>query len=503
MKTLFKPTSYKKGTVLAVGATFIWKAISFVNALLLALYFGASRQTDIYFYLIILTGVGVAFLQRLNQTVLIPEAMFLSQQNELTGKKFATMWLYIYIILGAFITLLSFACPEQIWGILSRFGGRLLEQDKALLVWALWVFALQIITYYLMAIAEMYKFFKTAWLSIFNAIFPLAGLLIFGGKIGIISMFYGFFVANILQIIVLVMLLKTQAQWTFHPAWVPLRTRTQQNMFTGQTLAVLDMLNSWLPLYLMSGMGVGIVSALNYCKQLTDSTTEVFTARAANIAKIEMTEQLAKEELLNANETFINASFLLLLVLAPLVVFSCYFAPQIVDLFFKRGAFTMQAAHDTIAFLRPTLFTLLLAVPGYMQNSALAAGQKIKEWFPYALVSGLIFTAMMWFYIPIQGAFVYPYLTGAGLVIGFILNAFLFKKHLPFLQYVKPIWLVVRFTVLAMVALVPAAIVSGMLAQNCWVQILGCGPVFVAAYAGVLYLTKDTKRLGEFFAHGF
>ena len=160
MKTLFKPTSYKKGTVLAVGATFVWKAISFANALLLALYFGASRQTDIYFYLIILTGVGVAFLQRLNQTVLIPEAMFLSQQEQTTGKKFATMWLYIYIILGILIVLLGTIFPEQIWGILSRFGGQLLEQDKALLVWALWVFALQIITYYLTAVAEMYKFFK-------------------------------------------------------------------------------------------------------------------------------------------------------------------------------------------------------------------------------------------------------------------------------------------------------------------------------------------------------
>ncbi len=503
MKTLFKPTSYKKGTVLAVGATFIWKAISFINALLLALYFGASRQTDIYFYLIILTGVGVAFLQRLNQTVLIPEAMFLSQQDESAGKKFAAMCLYIYFVLGAGLVVLSLTCPEQIWGLLSRFSGRLLEQDKALLVWALWVFALQIITYYLTAISEMYKFFKTAWLGLLNAICPLAGLIIFGGKIGIISMFYGFFIANVLQIIVLVWLLKTQARWDFRPAWTSVRVRTRQNMLTGQTLAVLDMINSWLPLYLMSGMAIGIVSALNYCKQLTDSATEVFTARAANIAKIEMTEQLSKNQLINANETFINSSYLLLLVLAPLVVFSCYFAPQIVDLFFKRGSFTTQAAHDTIAFLRPMLFTLLIAVPGYLQNSALAAGQKIKEWFPYALASGLIFTGMMWLLIPKQGAFVYPYLIGAGLVIGFIFNAFLFRKHLPFLQYVKPLWLVIRFVVLAALALVPAALLSNVLASNCWIQIFGCGPVFMAAYVGILSLTKDTKRLGEFFAHGF
>lgn len=503
MKTLFKPTSYKKGTVLSVGATFVWKLISFANALLLALYFGASRQTDVYFYLIILTGIGVAFLQRLNQTVLIPEAMFLTQQDEETGKKFATMWLYFYVILGMVICLVSISCPEQIWRILSRFGEKLLAHDKALLVWALWVFALQIITSYLMAVAEMYKFFKTAWLGVLNAICPLAGLLIFGGKIGIISMLYGFFAANILQIVILIILLKTQAHWTFGPAWIALRTRTRQNMLTSQTLAVLDMLNSWLPVFLMSGMNVGIVSALNYCKQLTDSTTEVFTARVANVAKIEMTEQLSKKQSAEANETFINASYLLLIVLAPLVVFSCYFAPQIVDLFFKRGQFTAQAAHNTVLFLRPMLLTLLLAVPGYLQNSTLAAGQKIKEWFPYALAGGLVFTGMMWFFIPRAGAFVYPYLIGTGLLIGFILNAFLFKKHLNFIQYFKPLGLVIRFAALAVLALIPTVLLSGVLPQNCWIQIFGCGPVFVATYAGILYLTKDAQRLGKFFTNNF
>ncbi len=503
MKTLFKPTSYKKGAALAAAATFVWKAISFANALLLALYFGASRQTDVYFYLIILTGVGVAFLQRLNQTVLIPEAMFLTQQDKTTGQKFATMWLYIYVALGIIVCVISVGCPEQIWRVLSRFGEKLLAHDKALLTWALGVFSLQIITYYLTAIAEMYKFFKTAWLGVLNAICPLAALLLLGNQAGIISMLYGFFVANVLQIIILVVLLKTQMNWSFRPAWIPLRTRTRQNMLTGQTLAVLDVFNGWLPLYLMSGMNAGVVSALNYCKQLTDSTTEVFTVCVANVAKIEITEQLTKKELGKANVSFVSYSYILLVILAPLVVFSCYFAPYIVDLFFKRGQFTAQAAHDTVLFLRPMLFVLLLSVPGYLQNSALAAGQKIKEWFPYALTSGLIFTVLMWFFISKQGAFVYPYLMIIGLVIGFILNAFLFKKHLNFLQYIEPLWSVVRLSLLAVIALVPAALISCLLAKNCWIQILGCGPVFMATYIGILYLTKDIRQLRELFRNGF
>ncbi len=502
MNPLFKPTSYKKGAALAVAATLTWKVISFTNALLLALYFGASRQTDVYFYLIMLTGFGVAFLQRLNQTVLVPEAMFIQEKNPQAGQKFATMWLYIYGFLALGIVGVGVLWPESIWQALSRFQGPILQQDKQLLTCAMAVFALQIITYYLTAIAEMYKFFKTAWLGVLNAVCPLLGLLVFGGKIGIISMLYGFLVANVLQIAVLLILLKTQLHWNFAPAWVPLRVRTRQNMLTGQTLAVLDMINSWLPLYLMSGMGAGIVSALNYCKQFTDSTTEVFTARVANVAKIEMTEQTAQMQLVQANHTFLNGSYVLLALLAPLVVFSSYFAPQIVELFLQRGHFDATAAHNTVAFLHPMLFILLLAVPGYLQNSAIAAGLKIKEWFPYALASGLITTGLFAWGILRWGEFSYPYLIGAGLVIGFVINAFLFKKHFAFLNYFAPFVQVIRLTCLAGLALMPAALLGSILPQNCWAQIFGCGPIFVITYLGILQVSKDGKRLLEYARNG-
>ena len=62
---------------MAVGATLAWKIVSFANALLVALYFGADRATDVYFYLIMATGFGLTFLQRMNAAAVIPEAMTL------------------------------------------------------------------------------------------------------------------------------------------------------------------------------------------------------------------------------------------------------------------------------------------------------------------------------------------------------------------------------------------------------------------------------------------
>lgn len=503
MKALFTPTSYKQGTVLAVSATLVWKAVSFLNALLLALYFGADRQSDIYFYVIMLTGFGVAFLQRLNQTVLIPEAMFLQQEEEQTARRFITMWLYLYTILGIIMSAVGILYPACIWHLLSRFSGPILTADTTLLACGAVLFALQILTYYLTAVAEMYKFFKTAWLGVLNALCPLICLLVWGRQVGIISMLYGFLIANLLQLIVLLGVLKTQLGWSFTPAWIKLRVQTRQHMLTGQTLALVDIINSLLPVYLISAMGTGLISALNYSRQFTDSTTEVFTSRAANISKIQMTEQAAQHRLQALNQTWFNTSYALLLVLAPLVVFSCYFAPQIVELFFQRGHFGAQAAQDTVSFLRPLLFTLLLAVPGYLQNSALAACRKIKEGFPYALASGCIFTALAVYVIPRAGAFSYPYLVSAGLLIGFMFNARLFKKHFPFLDYMAPLKLVIRQTLLGAFALVPAACLKIILPENCWIQIGVCGLVFVGSYAALLYTTQERKKLLQLLRNGF
>lgn len=495
MNILFKPTSYKKGAAVAVGATFVWKLISFINSLLLALYFGADRQTDIYFYLIFMAGLGTAFFQHLTQTVLVPEAMFLTQENETKSRQFTTTWLYIYTFIAATACLIGILWPQQIWDVLSRFSGPILAQDKWMLSCGFILFGLQNITLYLTAVAEMYKFFKTAWLSLFNALLPLVFLLFFGHRIGIISMVYGFLLANILQITILLLLLKTQLAWSFSTAWVPLRVQTRQNMLAGQILSVFSIFTGWLPLYLMSSWGTGIVSALTYCRQFTDSATEIFIVRTANVAKIQLTEQTARQEYTCANQTFLASAYALLALLAPLAVFSCYFAPQIVQIFFQRGQFDVQATQHTVAFLRPMLFVLLLTVPGALQNSAIAAGRKIKEWFPYALASTLVFIILLWVGMPHWGAFSYPYLIIFSSVIGYILNAFLFKKHFPFLQYSRHFLLVGRFGLWAALALVPAAGIVCLLPANAWIQVMTCGTVYVVAYGAILYFTRDLQKL--------
>ncbi len=502
MNSLFKPTSYAKGTAQAVAATFVWKFISFINALLLAAYFGATYKTDIYFYVVMVIGFAVAFVQRLNQTVLIPEAMFLHEKSTQSARSFLTMWFYIYGVAGLLCTTAGSLFAVHGWGLLSRFSAdELARQQMVLLLGAGW-FGLQLLSYYLQAIAEMFKYFAAAWLGALNALFPLVCLLSFGKQVGPVSMLYGFVAANVVQIGLLLYTLKIQGKlsWTF--TWQPIPRRARQNMLAGQSLAVLDIVNSLLPVYLMSGYNAGVITALNYCRQFTDSSTEIFTARTANITKIALTETAARQQDIRFNEQFLLATQLLVLILAPLAVFSCYFAPQIIALFFQRGEFTPEATHQTVLFLRPMLFVMLLSAPGYLQNSAIAACRQIKINFPYALTTGMLLTGLLWLVIPHYGAFSYPYLLGIGLLTGFLLNAFFFRKNLPFVEYGKQLWLTVKITSLAAVSLIPAIGLATFFNKPFW-QIVVCGTVFVSVYAWVCLLSKDGKFVFQFLRHNF
>ncbi len=494
MFSLFKTTSYKTGAALAVGATAFWKLASFASSILIALYFGAQADTDVYFYLIMLIGFGIAFMQKLNSAVLIPEAMFLAETSEADSRRFLTAGFYFYILLGLVLCLLGITFPVCTVSIFSRFDVSLLQNQQLLLCVSFILFATQLVTYYLNAVAEMHKFFGTVLLAPLNALCPLAALLIWGKHIGIISMIYGFLVANVIQIMVLMWLLHRHLHWDFIPRPISIHPRTQKNILTGQTLAIIDIVNNLLPVYLISGMGAGLVSALNYCRQLTDSPTEIITNRVMNVSRIELTENAAKGQVNVFNKNFLSINHLLLFVLTPLAVFSSYFALDIIGLFFERGQFTAEAAQNTAAFLRPMIFMVVLLVPAYLQNNTISAWLKVKESFPYALTSSLVFTATIWFLMPRLGAFSYPYILIGGLLFGFMLNYFLFKKHFPFINYFRSLWEMLRLLAINVIALLPAATVRIFMTEgDYFLNLLFSGSVFVTVLLLVSYKSRDLQ----------
>lgn len=493
MRNLFKPTSYRKGAALAVGATALWKGLSFVNALLIAAYFGAGSATDLYFYIILVTGLGTYFLQRMNSAVIIPEAMTLNAHVEGKGRFLLNGFLYFYVMLIVLAVGLGLFFPVGIAHMFSRFTLAQLTAQRTLLVLGILLFGLQLLACYLTAILEMYRRFSVSLFSPLNALLPLLCLLLFGKHHGIVSMMYGFVTANALQIIVFLTVMKKELDWKFS-SWILLPSRNfKYSLTSNQLIELVNIVNGLLPLYLLSGLSAGLVSALNYARQLTDSTTEVFSLRVTNVSKIELTEYAAREKYDLFNASYLDTHKLLCFFLAPLTVFSIFYAPQIITVFFKRGLFDGQDVQHAAAFLRPLLGITLLMVPILMQNNAVAARRKLKKFLPYALSSMLLFTLLIPFTMRTYGPVAYLYTQLGCIGIGFAINAIFFKRVLPFLSYGRSLWDMVQLIILNILALLPAALLTSyvLASNNPWI-IVGCGGIlFLLVWVVLFCWNKD------------
>ena len=198
------------------------------------------------------------------------------------------------------------------------------------------------------------------------AVIVILALLVLGKFCGIESMIYGFIVSYLIQTAVFLWIMKKELNWQFlYPPHWP-KGRFTRNWWSLQVLEVTTLASSFLPVYLLSAFSAGIVSALNYAKQLTDSATEVFSLRVSNISKIQLTEDLTRHNWNIANKNFLATYHALLFILTPLAVFSCLFAPQIVCIFFARGQFDQEAVWRVTAFLRPLLAVMWIVIPMFM-----------------------------------------------------------------------------------------------------------------------------------------
>lgn len=483
MVNLFKPTSYTLGAAMAVGATLAWKLVSFANALLIALYFGAGSTTDVYFYVMMVMGFGVTFLQRMNAAVVIPEAMAREAQTPGTERGLLNGFLYFYLALTVCLAAAGALAPVMLAGWFSRFETAQLMTDKTLIALSFLLFGLQLLTAYLTAVLEMYRRFAASLLTPLNALLPFVCLMCFGRAWGIISMVYGFLAANAIQIIVYAYIMRRELAWNFRPEPVRWHRRLSKNLASNQLIELANIVSSVLPVYLLSGLAAGFVSALNYAKQLSDSPTEIFTQRVTNVSKIQLTESAARSDWKKLDADFLSTQHFMLFLLTPLAVFTSFFAPEIVTLFFKRGNFTPQDAQNAAGFLRPLLGIMWFMALVLMQNNIVAAGRKVKESLPYALACIVLFIVLVPFTMKAWGAFAFPYTQLGCCVVSLGINYLLFQKHFPQVSYVRSLCTALRLAGLNAAALVPPAAAYYGLGIKHWPVfwcVLVCGILFLA-----------------------
>ena len=490
---LFKEYSYKQGAAISVGSTFVWKMLSFVNSILIAFYFGTQARADIYFYIIQIVSIAAVFFSSLNSNVLIPQAMFLRRQGGSKAISFINFFLLVYGILIIIILALGFISPVNIFGLFSKFSHEILTKDIFILQLAFLYFCANVICYFLLDIMYMYRIFSVNLLLPLNAIVPMMVLVLFHNNLGLKAMLCGFILSYILQSLFYLFLMKKKLNWCFSSLKISFEKRLNYNILINQFLVIGNLLIRVVPMVLISNFA-GMISAHSYAKQLTDAPNEILTSKITSVFHIQLNENASAQNFEDLNRNYLKANYLILFIMVPLAIFTCYFAPDIVNLFFKRGEFNAQSSINVVKFLRPMMILLITTVLTPFAVTLIASTRKIKESFKYMLFRDIVIIWAMYFFISRFGPFAYPYTQLGGSIFGYFIVALFFKKYIPQIKFWEPLKDTGLLIILNLLALIPAAIAAQFLdGQIVFIKILFCGLIFLFTLS-LLYLPTGQLR---------
>src|SRR5882672_2029794 len=122
-----KIESYKIGILLSTFFNIVNKGLVFFSNLVIAYYFGAKTETDVYFFTYNSIALAATFFTSLNSSILVPESMRIREKE---GKEnafdFINMFVLFYSVITILLTLICFLYPFQTFHVISNFDSKAL-----------------------------------------------------------------------------------------------------------------------------------------------------------------------------------------------------------------------------------------------------------------------------------------------------------------------------------------------------------------------------------------
>jgi peptidoglycan biosynthesis protein MviN/MurJ (putative lipid II flippase) len=251
------------------------------------------------------------------------------------------------------------------------------------------------------------------------------------------------------------------------------------------------------PLYLLSGFGSGIISDMNYGKNIADIPNTLVTSQFSNVSGIKLNEQVAQNDHAGMNDTFVRTSRLLVFILVPLGFYLFVFATPMVELFSRGKNFSADDAAGAAVFLKLLAVTIFSIGINTMVTRLFIALQAIRQAFVYQFVLNILLIISIWLCTQRYGAYGYPY----GIIIMHIINClgmyFICKKLLAVINYRS----VLMYT--GLIVLINAAICTCLYFGMQWVNAANL-PLLVSGflvYLIILLILNKKFRLNTDLSH--
>ena len=430
---IFQIQSFRQAAFWSTAINAFSQGLALVFSMVMAAVFGTQESTDILYYCLGVFTLLAGISQSASVGVLIPETMRRRHQTgNMDAMAFINRFLVFTILPTVVLTGILFWKPVWALAHISRFSIEVLNQHSSLLVWLLLSFPLQILAELLLNILVSHRFLALpATLSCVSRIINILFVCCFHRWWGVESFAMGLALGYALQVVVNTLLLVRMIGWRF-TVW---KTHVDRHTFhnlawvEAGTLAVI--VSSYLPLFLFSGLGAGVLTALNYARRMCAMPAELLGGQISSVTAIKFNEQAAQQDFEGMAVSFDRIQRLLILTLTPLAFVLALTGLPLVQIMFGRGAFDATAVKDT-----SWLFSLLImALPLEALNSVVArvniARQEVAFGTKWQIFGNVLNAGLVFGFVNQMGAVGFPVATLVFYFAYWVLLARPFSRRMP------------------------------------------------------------------------
>jgi putative peptidoglycan lipid II flippase len=429
--------SFRYGIVISTSFNILSRTLVFFNTLLIAYFFGTQQQTDVYVFCntLLLTIAGL-----LNGATgpIVREAIRMREAQGEEAMVILVNRCFWFVLLAAMVT----AIPLWVGNLkaLVWLTRQAIEENAGFANFFRLTAAVMFLTslnLYLKEVLGIYRQFTLpAVSSILNALMLMVMVLLLHNTWGVKSALLGLLTSNSIVLMLLLGYFHYKLHWKFY------RLRSGRiypeairRILVAEVGALASMASGFIPTYLLSAMGTGLLAALNFARQIADMPTQLLTSQFSTVIAIKLNEHDAKQQNHATQESFRRSVEFLLFLLLPFSVYCFIQAEDIITFLFVRGAFQERSVEITSRYLRWFAFLPPLVAIDIIVARLYIAGGRIGQSILYQIAANGVMIATMFFLRePLQGLFL-----PVALLISYSANLFiqpvLFRCWLPGVRF--------------------------------------------------------------------
>jgi len=347
----FSNKSIVRSTLFLSLIVLLIKVLGFVKQAIIAAYFGATIQTDVYFIASgVLVSVSIAVFTAISISSLSLYIDKLTNYGRKSANTFLTSTIKVFLPLSAIVSMLIALLAQPIAGVLapSYVGEELKLLSQYLRIMSV-TFFLSSYYYIINVSLEAEKnFFPAKGFSFFQNLFIIIASIFFSEKFGIISLLYAFLLANVAQILFISPFAKKHYKFLFKSEfrWQEIRALLKMTLPLVIGNAIYQV-NNIVDKVISSGLEKGQVSVLTYGQSINELVSVVIVSSVSTVLFSHYSAWVAEGRIERLQDNLLNTISWLVILILPITLITIICRVEIVEVLYGRGSFNTETTYLT------------------------------------------------------------------------------------------------------------------------------------------------------------